>query len=141
MTAEVDEMVETLRSKVCVGIWDTGCRKTVAGANWLRNYVQALAANLGFPVEFATCAEKFKFGNQDTRMSEKCWYLPVTLCGGMGTLAVNEVPGERPLLISEESMKRLGVVLRLRQKQIDIEDLVVQGATSDFHPQNGHPIA
>ena len=32
MTAEIEEMVETLRAKVGIGIWDTGCRKTVAGA-------------------------------------------------------------------------------------------------------------
>ena len=36
MTAEVEEMVATSRSKGGVGILDTGCRKTVAGASWLR---------------------------------------------------------------------------------------------------------
>ncbi len=71
MTAEVEELVATLRSKVGVGIWDTGCRKTLAGASWLHNYVQALAS-LGYPTEFAPCAEKLKFGNQGTHMSEKC---------------------------------------------------------------------
>ena len=36
MTAEIEEMVETLRAKVGIGIWDTGCRKTVAGATWIK---------------------------------------------------------------------------------------------------------
>jgi phage tail tape-measure protein len=60
MTAEIEEMVETLRAKVGIGIWDTGCRKTVAGATWIKTYVQALAG-LGYTAEFAACTEKFKF--------------------------------------------------------------------------------
>ena len=62
------------------------------------------------------------------------------LYGRMGTLAVHEVPGECPLLISEE-MVRLEVVLRLRNKKIDIEDLQAKGGKLDFHPKSGHPIA
>ncbi len=84
---------DSLRSKVGIGIWDTGCRKTVAGVSWICTNVQALAG-LEYPVEFAPCAEKFMFGNQGTLVNEKCWYLPVTLYGSMGTFAVREVPGE-----------------------------------------------
>ena len=108
----------------------------MAGSTWIHTYVQALAG-LGYPSEFAPCVEKFKFGTQGTLMSSKCWYLPVMLYGRMGTLAVHEVPGDCPLLISEESMTRLGVVLRLRDKKIDIEDLQVTGCKLDFHPKSG----
>ncbi len=45
------------------------------------------------------------------------------------------------MLISEESMTRLGVVLRLRDKVIDIEDLQLTGGKLDFHPKSGHPVA
>ena len=139
MTAEIEEMVETLRAKVGIGIWDTGCRKTVAGATWIKTYVQALAG-LGYTAEFAACTEKFKFGNQGTLACTRCWYLPVMMNGRMGTLAVHEVAGDCPLLISEESMTRLGVVLRLRAKRIDIEDLEIAGEELEFHPRSGHPI-
>jgi hypothetical protein len=139
MTAEIEEMVETLRAKVGIGIWDTGCRKTVAGATWIKTYVQALSG-LGYFAEFAACTEKFKFGNQGTLACERCWYLPVMMYGKMGTLAVHEVAGDCPLLISEESMTRLGVVLRLRAKKIDIEDLEIAGEVLEFHPRSGHPI-
>ena len=44
------------------------------------------------------------------------------------------------MLISEESMTRLGVVLRLRAKRIDIEDLEIAGEELEFHPRSGHPI-
>ncbi len=37
-------------------------------------------------------------------------------------------------------MTRLGVVLRLRAKRIDIEDLEISGETLEFHPRSGHPI-
>ena len=60
--------------------------------------------------------------------------------GRMGTLAVHEVAGDCPLLISEESMAKLGVVLRLRAKKIDIEDLEIVGEDLEFHPRSGHPI-
>ena len=49
MTAETEEMVESLRAKVGIGIWDTGCRKTVAGSTWIHTCVQALAG-LGIPI-------------------------------------------------------------------------------------------
>ncbi len=49
MTAETEEMVESLRAKVGSGIWDTGCRKTVAGSTWIHTCVQALAG-LGIPI-------------------------------------------------------------------------------------------
>ena len=78
----------------------------MAGSTWIHTYVRALAG-LGYPSEFAPCGEKFKFGNQGTLMCNKCWYLAVMLYGRMGTLAVHEVPGECPFLISEESMVRL----------------------------------
>ncbi len=59
--------------------------------------------------------------------------------GKMGTLAVHEVAGDCPLLISEESMTRLGAV-RLRAKRIDIEDLEIASEELEFHPRSGHPI-
>ena len=105
-----------MRAKVGIGIWGTGCRKTVAGETWLRNYVQALSG-LGYVAEYAACTEKFKFENQGTLACTKCWYLPVMMYGRMGTLAVHEVAGECPFLISEESMTKLGVVLRLRARR------------------------
>ena len=37
-------------------------------------------------------------------------------------------------------MARLGVVLRLRAKRIDIEDLEIAGEELEFHPRSGHPI-
>jgi hypothetical protein len=48
MTAEVDEMVVTLRSKVGVGIWDTGCRKTVCKSQ-LASQICAGLGELGLP--------------------------------------------------------------------------------------------
>ena len=135
----IEEMVEALRAKVGIGIWDTGCRKTVAGATWIKTYMQALAG-LGYTAEFAACTEKFKFGNQGALACTRCWYLPVMMYGEMGTLAVHEVAGDCPLLISEESMTRLGVVLRLRAKRIGIEDLEIAGEELELHPRSGHPI-
>ena len=85
----------------------------MAGATWIKTYAQALAG-LGYTDELAAFTEKFKFGNQGTLPCEKCWYLSVMMYGKMGTLAVHEVAGDCPLLISEEAMTRLGVVLRLR---------------------------
>ncbi len=111
----------------------------MAGATWIKTYAQALAG-LGYTAEFAACTEKFKFGNQGTLPCEKCWYLPVMMYGKMGTLAVHDVAGDCPLLISEEAMTRLGVVLRLRATRIDIEDSEISGAALEFHPRSGHHI-
>ena len=49
MTADIEEMVETLPAKVGIGIWDTGCRKTVAGATWIKTYVQAWQDSVMLP--------------------------------------------------------------------------------------------
>ena len=54
---------------------------------------------------------------------------------------IYEVPGECPLLLSEETMKRLDVVLYLRDEKIHIGEVGVQKEKLEFHKRSEHPIA
>ena len=136
----LEETIEKVQQSCGTGIWDTGCRRTLAGSRWIRNYVTALS-RLHYKAEWTATNEKFKFGNQGRLNSKKLWHLPIELYGKMGVLSVHEVPGDCPLLISEDSMEKLGVDLKLRKREIDIEDLDVKDAELPFHPRTGHPIA
>ena len=42
-------------------------------------------------------------------------------------------------MISEDSMRDLGVVLRFTEQKVDITELGVEGATLEYHSQSGHP--
>ena len=90
--------------------WGSGCRKTVGGEDFLKVYMQKLA-EVGITCDFEKRVQKVRFGNQGVLTSEKLWHLPVQINGKTGILLVQEVPGKCPLLISEETMRKLRVRL------------------------------
>lgn len=120
------------------GIWDSGCRRTVAGDRWLKLYVQEVTAR-GYRVEWEPEKVSFKFGNQGMLQSEKCYLLPVAFYGVLCILRVSEVPGNCPLLISEESMRDLGVTLHFKEKLIDVGELNLYACPLEYH-ESGHPV-
>ena len=97
------------------GIWDSGCRRTVAGSWWIENFRQEAAAR-GHEVTYEKDDAVFRFGNQGVLRSGKRWRLPVSLYGVSGSLLVNEVEGGCPLLISEVSTDDVGRIDSLRQE-------------------------
>ena len=60
------------------GIWDSGCRRTVAGSWWLENFRQQAEAR-GHKMEYETDDAVFRFGNQGLLKSGRRWRLPVSL--------------------------------------------------------------
>jgi hypothetical protein len=101
------------------GIWDSGCRRTVAGSWWLENFRQE-AESRGHKMEYEKDDAVFRFGNQGLLKSGRRWRLPVSLYGVSGNLLVNEVEGGCPLLISEVSMTTLDVSIHFGKKTIDV---------------------
>ena len=136
-----DDLEETVKKpeEKDVGIWDSGCRRTVAGQEWLTRYI-GLLEEKGYKTEYEAKRQRFKFGNQGTLESDKCWLLPVELYGVRGVLRVHEVPGACPLLISEDSMSELGVALHFGSKKIDLTTLGIFGQKLEFSAKTGHPI-
>ena len=53
----LDDMVKAVKQSVGTGIWDTGCRRTLAGSRWIRNYVTALA-KLQYTAEWTATEDK-----------------------------------------------------------------------------------
>ena len=72
------------------GIWDSGCRRTVAGSWWIQNYVQEVEAR-GYTVGYEKDDAVFRFGNQGTLPALRKWKLPVQLYGTLGQMHVSEV--------------------------------------------------
>ena len=120
------------------GIWDSGCRKTVAGEAWIRDYIQ-IVESLGHSVHYEDDDTTFRFGNQGLLRSKKRWRLPVQLYGVPCILKVSEVPGHCPLLISESSMEELDVTMSFKKRLISVGALELVDCPLEFHP-SGHPV-
>ena len=140
-SAEVFEggtVVELEEGDQSQGILDTGCRRTVAGSEWITRYTQALY-EVGLTAEWENDPQSFRFGNQGVLHSTKTWSLPVAFYEVDGILKVCKVPGGCPLLISEESMKVLDISMRLGRDTIDIGALSIYGQPR-LRRHGGHPV-
>ena len=89
------------------GLLGSGCSKTVAGEVRLQEYLYT------FPKETNVIEVKsnalFRFGDGGECRGLKCVTLPVTIGNYKCSLRVDIVPNDIPLLISKDTMKRLGM--------------------------------
>ena len=64
----------------CRGVLESACSKSVAGVNWVTNYVKHLPRNIANSLEMASSGRVFHFGGGGKRKSLCCLKLP-TLIG------------------------------------------------------------
>ena len=89
------------------GLLDSGCSKTVAGEVWLQEYLYTLPKGTNVIEEKSNAL--FRFGDGSECRGLKCVTLPVTIGDYKCSLRVDIVPNDIPLLISKDTMKRLGM--------------------------------
>ena len=102
-------------------IVDTGASRCVLGKEFLSRFLQQLHREDRRMVCEMPSAVRFRFGNNQTLVSEKKIYLPI---GGPGNkirwLMVEVVPGKTPLLFSKRALKQLGGILDLENDKVNL---------------------
>eukprot|EP00435_Cladocopium_sp_Y103_P056621 s837_g19.t1 len=110
LTASMPHVVG-LVSSPGYGVLDSGCGRTIIGANTLREF-ERLWSQSGMPApEFVSEMHQFKYGNGEVETSTKVVLMPVTLAGKRGIIRASIVQGDAPLLVSRTALKKLDASL------------------------------
>ena len=120
-TQEADQLSQfTQEARSCAAL-DTCCTSSVAGKPWLDLYIQELSLsdqrkvkgpNRGFRV--------FKFGNSGKLPSLGLYTIPVVIAGKNGTIDLDVIDSDIPLLLSKKAMKEMKMKINLEDDTVDV---------------------
>ena len=111
-------------------VLDSGCSATVAGEDWLKNYLDSLNQE---ELELADVEKEendtiFKFSGGRRLISKGRWIIPCTIAGVKYRIATDIVYSDIPLLLSKGSMKEAKEKLDLENdcasifgRQVDLQ--------------------
>ena len=100
------------------GVLDSGCGRTIIGAQTLLELEKLLVQRgLSSPESFSEI-HQFKFGNGAVETSHQVVALPVWLAGRRGVIKASVVKGAAPLLISRAALKKLGAQLDFQNDKL-----------------------
>ena len=126
-------------------VLDSGCGRTIIGADTLTKFRQLWKLN-GLPqpeIEYEENA--FKFGNGHREVLYQCVRMPIQLAGKTGAVRAAVVKGDAPLLLSRPSLKSLAAtmdfqndVLHLFEDRIQVP-LKINSAGQYVVKVTGHP--
>ena len=109
-------------------VLDSGCSATVAGEDWLKNYLDSLNQEELAEVEKEESDTIFKLGGGRCLISKGRWIIPCTIAGVKCRIATDIVDSDIPLLLSKSSMKEAKVKLDLENdcasifgRQVDLQ--------------------
>jgi transposase InsO family protein len=115
---------------------DTGAPTTVCGKTWLRIFEESLSDKERAEIQTETCDRAFKFGDGDKVVATTKKKIPISLCGKDILLETHIVDNDVPLLLSRESMKKMGAIIDFRENTLQ-----VLGGQGDIQiTQSGHVV-
>ena len=128
--AEVYEVQEVmaagLTSSPGFGVVDTGCGKTLIGAETLQLMEAMLASHNRAPGDRLCQTNTFRFGNGAVERSETVVRLPVGIGGKTGLIEAAVIRGRAPLLLGRPTLQKLGMHLDFRDGALSVLDGTVK---------------
>ena len=103
-----------------MGVIDSGCTKTVAGENWLRDYLDTLSDSEAARIEYCDSKALFRFGDSEPVSSQKKALIPMKMGGKNIMLATEIVSSDVPLLLSKDTMKAAKAVQNFEKDSITL---------------------
>ena len=97
------------------GLVDTGCAKMMMGSETCRQYLKLLSSKERASIERVREKNRFRFGDNETRMSLWSAVIPMSVGGQVCRDKVAIVASDAPFLISMPFLQRMGAVLDLEQ--------------------------
>ena len=88
------------------GVRDTCCNRTVAGQEWMNDYVHS-PKKLKLKYWTLPCQERFKFGAGDPVVCKTACFIPVLVHGACAIVRASMVPGKLMLLIGKDTLQDL----------------------------------
>ena len=120
------------------GIVDTVCAKMMMGSGTFQQYLGLLNSKEQASIEKVREKNRFRFGDNETRLSFFSAVIPMNIGGQVCREKVAIVAGDAPFLISKPFLQRVGAVLDLEQGQLTFNKL---GVTLDLEESaTGHHV-
>ena len=110
----------TKEARSCAAL-DTCCTSSVAGQPWLDMYIQELSLNDQRKVKGPRRGFRvFKFGNSAKLPSLGCYTIPVVVAGKNGTIDLDIIDSDIPLLLSKKAMKGMKMKINMEDDTVDV---------------------
>ena len=97
------------------GVLDSGCSKTVCGKTWMTEFLKTIRPGDRRRIKTRNIQHKYRFGDGKVSTSIMRKRIPIRIGKRRYDLEVDVVENEIPLLISKNSMKKIGVVLDFKR--------------------------
>ncbi|OLQ00470.1 Copia protein [Symbiodinium microadriaticum] len=124
-------------SGTLLGITDTACARTVAGTQWLQEYIDRVGEDGGRPEMSKEC-EAYRFGTGRIHYSSFSAMLSFSLGEKIVQLRASIIPGDIPLLLSKTVLAKLGMIYDVSQGAADFTALGLKDFKLLSTP-SGHP--
>ena len=98
----------------CRGVLDSACSKSVAGVQWIDNYLQNFSESFVGKLELCPSTKIYQFGGGEKRKSKGCIKLPTVIGDKLVHLWLEIVEAAIPLLIGSNSMETAEAVLSFK---------------------------
>ena len=99
-----DQISDLVKETLSHGVIDSGCSKTVAGENWLKDYLETLSSEEVSNIQYENSSAYFRFGDSPPVLSLRKVLLPVVMGGENVKLETEIVKSDIPLLLSRDTM-------------------------------------
>jgi len=93
------------------GVIDTGCGRTLIGAQTLHSLNQMLKSRGRRPADEYEALNRFRFGNGQEEVSNRAARIPVAICGQTGVIDAAIISGQAPLLLGRPTLEKLDIRL------------------------------
>ena len=103
-------------------ILDSGCSNTVCGEKWLSTFIENLSDDDRHAMKFEPSNQTFTFGDGRTVTSKTKVTIPCWMGGLSGNIFADVVDCNIPLLLSRQSMKRVGMILDFKKDVAIVKD-------------------
>ena len=121
----IGEYEAMLNSSLGKGIIDTGCAKMMMGSDTFKQYLDLLTSKERASVEKVLEKNRFRFGDNETRMSHWSAVIPMNIGNHVCREKVAIILGDAPFLMSKPFLQRMGAVLDLEKGQVTFNKLGV----------------
>ena len=112
------------------GVLDSGCGRTIIGAETLKAFKRLWIQRGWVPPQPFHEVHQFKFGNGEVETSTLSIQLPVVLAQRQGVIRAAIIRGDAPLLLSRSAMKALGATLDFKNDCLQVFDRSVKLQTN-----------
>ena len=106
-----DKLEALLKESQGYALLDSGCSNTVAGEEWMDNYISSLSIQDRQNIKIEPSNESFTFGDGNSYRSLRKVTFPCWVGGGTADISADIVESKIPLLLSRRSMSKVGMII------------------------------